>query len=116
MTTTVGPSTRRIDLNDWRGAKSNRVLAGREYGETARAQAKISQLDKAAVTVEVLVPEDYIAVSSSFFRGMFGDSIRSLGESEFRKKFLFFGKNIDRVKEDGIRDALREAFPLQRLG
>jgi hypothetical protein len=103
-----------LDLEKWRGAKGNRVLAGREYGQSARKEAKLDDLDALDRDVVVSVPSDFIAVSSSFFRGMFGDSIRRLGESVFRRRYKFVGKSIDRVKEDGIRDALREEFPLGR--
>jgi hypothetical protein len=91
------------------------VLSGREFGEMARDEVKLSSIDfESNATVEIKVPSDFIAVTSSFFRGMFGDSIRNLGESKFRSRFRFVGKNIDRVKEDGIRDALREKLPLSR--
>jgi len=107
-------ATHTLNLEHWRGAKGNRVLAGRESGESARREAKLEEIDASNSDVIVSVPPDFIAVSSSFFRGMFGDSIRRLGEIEFRKRYKFIGKNIDRVKEDGIRDALREEFPLGR--
>jgi hypothetical protein len=105
-----------LDLEKWRGAKGNRVLAGREYGQSASKEAKLAELDAQDLEIVISVPVDFIAVSSSFFRGMFGDSIRRLGEVEFRRRYKFTGKNIDRVKEDGIRDALREEFPLGRPG
>jgi hypothetical protein len=110
----VGAAAHMLDLEHWRGAKGNRVLAGRESGESARREAKLEELDATNREIIVSVPPDFIAVSSSFFRGMFGDSIRRLGEIEFRKRYKFIGKNIDRVREDGIRDALREEFPLGR--
>ena len=104
-----------LDLNRWRGTQDNRVLAGRDLGRDAREKERLDEFDKdQGAVVCVVVPSDFLTVSSSFFRGMFGDSIRALGEDEFRAKYQFTGKSIERVKEDGIRDALREAFPLGR--
>ena len=104
----------RIDLGEWRGNKANRVLAGRDLGSEARKEAGLDALDGTEVPVTVFVPPDLLTVSSSFFRGMFGDSIRKLRERGFREHYRFEGKNIDRMKDDSIRDALREEYPLGR--
>ena len=108
------PDYMKIDLAKWRGTKDNRVLTGRDLGGAARREAGLDALDEKNQIVEVNVPSDFLTVSSSFFRGMFGDSVRKLGDEGFRSHYHFVGKNIDRVKDDGIRDALREAFPLGR--
>lgn len=105
--------TRAIDLDDYR-SKSSRVFAGRHRGEEVRKTARLNDEDKAEDAVEVVIPMDTFSVNSSFFLGMFGDSIRALGEERFREKYHFKGKNISRVLEDGIREALRTGSPLER--
>lgn len=97
--------TRVLDLADYRGDKQNRVLSGREKGEMVRHDARVAELDGAHEPVEVRVPRDLFSVTSSFFLGMFGPSIRSLGEDGFRRHYRFTGKAITRVVEDAIRAA-----------
>jgi hypothetical protein len=89
-----------------------RVFAGRDRGEAARAAAKLAEADAAGDTVEVRIPDDVFSINSSFFLGMFGNSIRGLGEAEFRKRYSFVGRPVDMVLEDTIREALRTASPL----
>lgn len=68
---------------------------------------RLDELDQDPdVLVVVHVPPDTISVNSSFFREMFGDSIRALGEEEFRRKYVFVGRNIENTIEESIVDAL----------
>lgn len=103
--------TVRVDLGEHRSGGS-RVFAGRDRGSNVRNQNKLDKLDKEGKVVEVFVPEDVFSINSSFFLGMFGPSIRQLGEEEFRRRYRFVGKDITRVKEAGIREALRTESPL----
>lgn len=103
--------TKRIDLDSYR-SKSSRVFAGRSRGEAVRTAAKLDEEDRSAETVEVRIPEDTFSVNSSFFLGMFGESIRTLGEEKFKEKYHFVGKEISRVLEDGVKEALRTSSPL----
>jgi hypothetical protein len=57
----------------------------------------LQELETRGVEFEIHIPVDTITVTSSFFGGMFGPSIRSLGETEFRRRFSFTGKDISRV-------------------
>jgi hypothetical protein len=59
-----------------------RNLNGQERGSEARRLFKLEELDRAARPVEIVFPDDLDAISTSFFQGMFADSIRSLGSSE----------------------------------
>jgi len=92
-----------LDLGQWRGGRAVRVLAGRDRGEEVRRTAQVAQLDHAEGVVEVRVPTDLFSVTSSFFLGLFGESIRVLGDEGFRQHYRFTGKPIDRVREDSIR-------------
>ena len=102
--------THRIDLALYR-TPGVRVFAGRDRGREVRAAAELDRLDQSSDTVEIVVPGDVFSVNSSFFLAMFGPSIRHLREPGFRHKYRFTGKTIDRVVDDGIREALATDGP-----
>ena len=87
--------------------KPTRVYAGRDWGREARQVARLDELDRMDVTVEVYVPLDVYSVNSSFFLAMFGPSIRALGEESFRERYRFTGRDIRTTVEEGIYDATR---------
>jgi hypothetical protein len=103
--------TTRISLNDYR-SRGGKVFAGRERGEKVRHAAQLTTLDQQDVSVSVFIPEDVFSVNSSFFLGMFGESVRKLGEEGFRAHYRFEGKDITDTVEDGIREALAAVSPL----
>jgi hypothetical protein len=102
-----------IDLDRFRD-KGVRVYSGRQRGKAVRSSARLDEYDARGDELEIHVPEDLISLTSSFFGGMFGPSIIALGEAEFRRRFAFTGKDITRVIEDGIAEALKESSPLRR--
>src|SRR5262245_4979689 len=104
--------TARITLDDYR-SRGGKVFAGRERGEKVRHAAQLSALDEQDVRVSVFVPDDVFSVNSSFFLGMFGESVRRLGEEGFRAHYRFEGKDISDTVEDGIREALASVSPLE---
>lgn len=101
-----------VDLGDFRSGGS-KVFIGRERGEHCRREARLSKADSDGVAVEIRVPLDVFSINSSFFLGMFGDSIRSLGEEVFRRRYSFTGKDVASTVEDGIREALSRSNPLR---
>jgi hypothetical protein len=101
-----------IDLNRYRSPGIG-VLAGRERAEMIRASLELDKLDREGGVARVLVPDSIISVNSSFFLGLFGNSVRTLGESEFRRRYVFAGENAERVREDGIRFAVLTESPLR---
>lgn len=103
---------RNIDLADY-NSQGVRVYAGRDRGEAARAKARLEEADNAGDSVSVKIPDDVFSINSSFFLGMFADSIRKLGEVEFRRRYAFVGPGVELVLEDGIREALRTSSPFQ---
>ena len=100
-----------VDLAKYRshGAK---VFAGRERGLLVRQAANLDKHDKSGDPIEVLIPEDTISMNSSFFLGMFGPSIVALGEEVFSSRYKFLGRDISAVRENSVREALRETSPL----
>jgi hypothetical protein len=78
-----------VDLAKARTAKDAKVFAGRERGKHWRNEFHLDELDKAADGVEVMIPEDIVAINISFFLSMFGKSVRSLGKDRFREHYKF---------------------------
>jgi len=54
-------------------------LAGHDRGLAARARFEVDKLDSIDEPVDVLFPRDFRQVSSSFFQGMFAESVKRLG-------------------------------------
>ncbi|GGF57718.1 hypothetical protein GCM10011332_09000 [Terasakiella brassicae] len=65
-------------------------LAGKERGENARDNFSLDSIDTQEENVTIVIPEHVYAVSSSFFLGMFSNSLKSLGGKEaFLQKYKF---------------------------
>ena len=84
-------------------SKKYKVLSGVDLGKAARSFFKIDDLDEQTTHVTVVVPKDVFSLNSSFFSGLFHDSIVKLKEEGFRRKYIFectdvIKKNVD----DGI--------------
>lgn len=102
-----------IDLNNCK-RKNVKVLSGRDVGIDFRKKFKLDDIDMNKESVEVIVPEDLYSINSSFFLGLFGPSVRHLGEEGFKKKYQFkcdsiIQKNI----EDGMSHALKGSDALK---
>ena len=108
-----------IDLKDHR-TPGVRLLSGRDRGELVREAAGLAALDEAlihdpALQVVVRIPDDIVLLSSSFLLGMFGPSVRALGESEFRNRFQFEGPYSEHFLSLAIREALKRGSPLRQM-
>ena len=77
-----------IDLSVFRG-KKYKVLSGRGFGENVRREHNLNEIDKQDFVQEIVIPEDVYSLNSSFFAGLFQESLRKLGEKRFREKYLF---------------------------
>lgn len=96
-----------IDLSNTGG----KILSTRARGESVRQSLDLDQLDAQDETVDVIFPENLEVLTSSFFLGMFGPSVRACGSRDlFIGKFVF--KNASHYVwediNDGIGRALRE--------
>jgi hypothetical protein len=94
-------------------SKTSMVLSGRERGVGVRLKLDLDRLDKAGQTVSVIIPQHIISLNSSFFQGLFGESVRTLGDSKFRECYRFSCSQV--ISEDvdkGIVDALNQSNPL----
>ena len=90
------------------------LLSGRPKGVALRQKLNLDKLDdQEEVQVEIAVPSEIVSLNSSFFLGLFGPSVRNLGEYGFRKKYTFTcPPQIEEDVEAGIREALNRANPL----
>lgn len=65
-------------------------LAGKSRGEAAREFFDVDSLDAEGGSIEVLVPNNLIAISSSYFLGLFSNSLRKFPvEERFKAKYHF---------------------------
>lgn len=69
---------------------SKHVLYGKDFGTKVRKLLNVDQLDKQTGSVCVLISLSTLVISECFFAGCFKDSIKSIGETQFREKYKFF--------------------------
>lgn len=84
-----------------------RNLVGHERGEAARNKWTLDELDRDSQAIEVIIPDELLTLSSSFFQGMFAQSVKKLGRDGFLDHYRFRASTIvmQQVGE-GIRDSL----------
>lgn len=74
----------RVDFSKIEGP----VYTGRDRGESLRIKLRIEEFDNDSEVVEILIPASTYTVSSSFFLGLFGPSVRKLGSvNKFWEKY-----------------------------
>lgn len=91
------------------------IFSGRQEGAKARTELEFDSKDKDDESYEIEIPEDTVSINSSFFGGLFEESVIILKREGFLSKYRFIldnGKDIsDLIRDDieeGIRDALQE--------
>ena len=90
------------------------VYSGRAKGELARANLELDAHDVKNCHARVIIPEGTYSVTSSFFLGLFGKSVRHAGShDEFLKRYNFDTPEVLRITIDlFILRALREQADL----
>ena len=78
----------KIQIRDYIG-KDIKVLRDRPKGKQVREQTKLDAKDIDSEKYEIVFDDDFISINSSFFLGMFEESIQKLGEEKFREKYSF---------------------------
>lgn len=79
-------STYTVDLSTVSGP----VYSGRERGEALRQRFNLDAQEESADVISVVIPETTYTVSSSFFLGLLGPSVRKCGTIDnFNKKYQF---------------------------
>jgi hypothetical protein len=85
------------------------VYTGRARGGNDRKRYGLDRVDGNDEVVEVVVPDAIYTVTSSYFLGLFGDSVRALGREAFVRKYPLTGpKHVTKKLDDWIARALRE--------
>jgi hypothetical protein len=82
------------------------IFSGYENGKSFRESYGLSTLDKDNQSYKFVFPDFVMAVTSSFFRGVFYESIEALGTDRFEEKYKFEGPNSLHV----VKDALVRSF------
>lgn len=81
-----------VNINFENSGYKGKVFSGRSRGELARKQFNLNDLDNRDIRVNVVVPNGLFSLTSSFFLGMFGPTLRTLGSKErFQQKYHFTG-------------------------
>ncbi|MFZ2538499.1 MAG: hypothetical protein WAX04_06315 [Oscillospiraceae bacterium] len=70
---------------------TTKILAGRTEGEKLRKRLKLNSLDKKQDIdiIIIVIPDDLFGIAPSFFLGLFGQSIHSLGDANFKQRYIF---------------------------
>lgn len=80
---------RKLELLKYRGNNST-VFTGRPEGKLAREDLKLNEMDLDGLIYSVIIPKGTTAFNSSFFLGLFFDSIKALNSIEkFYEKYIF---------------------------
>ena len=104
----------KVDLDKARTSKDARVFAGRDRGGHWRNEFKLDQVDNGTDEVEVDIPADVSSVNISFFLGMFGKSVRTLGTEGFRQRYQFHcNEDIRPLIDLGVEQAVKTSSALQ---
>lgn len=101
---------KRIDLIDKKNKNGKSIgISGRDLGKLQRARLKLDEEDTKDNVCEVFVENNIIVISTSYFLGMFGDSVRTLGSREkFLDKYNFIcNPKALKYIEDGIIQAFK---------
>jgi hypothetical protein len=104
---------RRLDLNIYRSADS-KVFSGRSRGAAVRQAEQLDSLDTTSEKVVVVIPDDTYSINTSFFLGLFGQSIRAAGSKEaFLARFSFqCPPDLMNDVLSAVDDALKESSSL----
>jgi hypothetical protein len=89
--------------------EGTRGFVGRELGCKMRVQFNLDAVDAEAGSTEITIPEDIVAVSTPFFLGLFGKSVRTLGRDGFRRKYSFV---CNEAVKKGIYHAVERALKI----
>ena len=92
----------RIDISIYKN-KKYKVLSGVERGAEVRNEIGLDLMDAQENCVQFVIPQDVYSLNSSFFSGLFHQSLTRLGEKKFRQLYQFECTDIIRKNiEDGI--------------
>ena len=68
---------------------NRKFLMGRKLANENRLRLDLDNLDKSSERVRIIISDDFKSLNSSYFLGLFGESIRTLGKEKFIEKYKF---------------------------
>lgn len=94
-----------LSIDSFLQGKGVRNLSGHERGVAARDFFDLDELDTAEDEIVIVVPPSIDAIASSFFQGMFANSVREFeSDEEFLEHYRFKASpSVFRQIEQGIR-------------
>lgn len=105
--------SQKIEILKYRGQGST-VFTGRPEGKLARTDLKLDTKDSDENLYVVVIPKNTTSFNSSFFLGLFFDSIKKLGSiMKFNEKYSFEIEEKDKewkaILERNLADCRRKA-------
>lgn len=104
----------KIKMKKYRN-EGSRIYSGRPLGESVRIELGLNEKDKDSATYFFYFPKDTMSINSSYFGGLFEESVICLGREQFKEKYIFLFEDGEELSdilkfniEEGIGDALRE--------
>ena len=102
-----------IDLTEYTRGGTLGNLSGKDRGLDARRKFDLDSHDESGISVEVRIPDNVYAISTSFFCGMFGDSYKRLGDKRLREVYKF---EMPEILQPQIEQGLKRcAFQFRSL-
>lgn len=97
----------KFDIREY--IKDSKVLSGHEEGKELRKKLNLSFEDSNDEALTIVIKDIY-AITPSFFLGCWGESVHSLGEEGFSRKYKFeCSETLRNNIERGIKRALNDA-------
>lgn len=94
-----------INLLKYRGSSST-TFTDRDWGEEARKELKLEEVDNSNTIVEVIIPKGTTSFNPSFYLGLFFKSYQKLNLLGFKTKYNFVFEDKD--NSEGFNEYLLE--------
>lgn len=88
------------------------LLVGEDRGKLVRSKVNLDKSDRTTEQFTVVFPDFVYSINSSFFRGLFENSLKFLGEENFKARYLFSGELAVHARDELIRLARLYGKPL----
>lgn len=91
----------------------SRALAGRDYGHLCRNKIGLSKLENSNCKIIIVFDEELFSLNTSFFKGFFGESVKTYGKEKFNEKYTFQG--AEDITSDVINSAIDDILKVNSL-
>ena len=87
------------------------LFTGRPEGKAVRKELKLNEKDKTSEIYTIYIPEGTTSFNTSFFLGLFFDSIKKLGSIEsFKKKYIISLSKLEESLRPSIERNLNGCY------